>query len=63
SKLSKWMTIGFVPAGSAVYLFQSRDWKSAAVMYLAFWGGLILAVIAAALLSDWLISIGVLGGP
>lgn len=54
SVLSSVLTVAFAPIGSAIYLHQSRDWETAAVMFAAFWGGLVLAVLAANLAGNWI---------
>jgi len=61
SPLAKLVTVLFVPVGSAIYLFQSRHWKSATVTYLAFWGGIVLVAAAAAYLATRLAISGAFG--
>lgn len=48
SGVASTLTVMFVPIGSAVYLFQSRNWRSAVAVYLVFWGGIMLAAAAGA---------------
>ena len=52
--LSSVVTLLFAPLGSALYLHQSREWKAATAAFVAFWGGLVLAVLAANLVGNWL---------
>ncbi|MCC0029016.1 MAG: hypothetical protein H6891_01520 [Brucellaceae bacterium] len=60
SRAAKWMTIMFAPAGSAVYLVQSRGWSRALPVFLAFWLGVTAAALAGDLLGGWLSASGIL---
>lgn len=59
SSLSKVATIVFLPIGTAIYFYQSREWKVATAMLVAFWGGLVLALIAGDHAGNWLATNGV----
>lgn len=61
SSAARFVTVLFVPVGSAIYLFQSRRWKSAVLAYLAFWGGLGAIAAAAAYVATTLAIHGVFG--
>ena len=61
SSAARFVTVLFVPVGSAIYLFQSRHWKSAVLAYLVFWGGLVAVAAAAAYLATVLAINGVFG--
>ena len=60
SRAAKWMTILFAPAGSAVYLVQSRGWSRALPVFLAFWLGVTAAALAGDFLGGWLPASGIL---
>lgn len=61
SKAAKILTI-LVPVGHAIYLYQSRNWKPATALFLLYWAGVLIVVIAATFAAgmlvapDWLVS-------
>ncbi|HAT87430.1 hypothetical protein [Cohaesibacter gelatinilyticus] len=54
SYTSKFLTVIFSPLGMAVYLFQSRTWKSALLTYLVFCGGIFLVFGLFSVALSWL---------
>lgn len=54
SYASKFLTVIFSPLGMAVYLFQSRPWKSALLTYLVFCGGIFLVFGLFSVALNWL---------
>jgi hypothetical protein len=43
------LTVFVPPLGHAIYLYQSRNWKRATVMFLLFWAGVFVAFMMVAL--------------
>ncbi|UUP16534.1 hypothetical protein [Nitratireductor thuwali] len=62
SVLSSVMTVVFAPLGSAIHLYQSRDWKAATAILAAFWGGLVVAVLTANFAGNWIATNIIFGG-
>lgn len=60
SGVAKWMTVMLAPVGSAIYLVQSRGWGRAVPVFLTFWGGFVIAIVAGEFLGGWLVAGGFL---
>ncbi|MGV1834836.1 hypothetical protein ACQZ6C_08755 [Rhizobium rhizogenes] len=53
--IAKLTTVLFAPLGQAIYLYQSRPWKRASLLFFGFIAGVLVVATGAVYLAAWLV--------